>query len=300
MRRSFLLVLVFSAVAIGLAIGISTAHSGRGVFAKSSRVAPNAAAVSGSGSSAAAQDNARIIQFASNPDPVPPFLVNDLDGAAISTAAWHGKVVILNFWATWCPPCREEIPEMIELAKRYKDRLLIIGVSLDDSPPPAVKQFALQMGMNYPIVMASHELIAEYGGVPALPTSFIINTEGRVVQKHVGLYPVDVYDEEVRSLLGLPVDATVQTFKDTGQIFLKNAALATELPGVDMSHLTPEQKRAALKRLNSETCQCGCGLTLAQCRINDTSCPISLKLAHQIVKEIAAGQSPPPAPHAGK
>jgi hypothetical protein len=84
------------------------------------------------------------------------------------------------------------------------------------------------------------------------------------------------------------VDATIETFEDTGQIFLKNAVLATELPNVDFTGLNPAQKKTALKRMNSETCDCGCTLTLAQCRINDTSCPVSKKLAAQVVKEIAS------------
>jgi len=97
----------------------------------------------------------------------------------------------------------------------------------------------------------------------------------------------------VRSLLGLPVDATIETFEDTGQIFLKNAVLATELPNVDFTGLNSEQKRVALKRMNSETCDCGCTLTLAQCRINDTSCPVSKKLAAKVVKEVASNAAPP-------
>jgi hypothetical protein len=148
--------------------------------------------------------------------------------------------------------------------------------------------------------MASREIIQEYGGVPALPTSFVVNTEGKVVQKHVGLYPTFVYETEARSLLGMPVEASVETFKDEGQIFLKNAALATELPDVDFKGLTPELKKVALKRLNSESCDCGCRLTLAQCRINDSLCPISKKLAAKVVAEVSSpspSTSPaPPAP----
>ena len=273
----------------GIAIGIAAAHSRRAV-ANSDFAGSKAAR---SNPSAEAKDpQERVILFASNPIPAPPFLVTDLNGQAISTADWHGKVVLLNFWATWCPPCRQEIPEMIDLASRYKDRLQIIGVSMDDGPPEEVRQFAKEMGINYPIIMWSREIVREYGGVPGLPTSFVINPEGRVVQKHVGLYSQDVYESEVRALLGLPVNATVQTFQDTGQIFLKNASLATELPGVDFKGLNEDQKRLALKRLNSQTCDCGCTLTLAECRINDTSCPISHQLAAQIVKEIREGGHP--------
>ena len=227
---------------------------------------------------------------------MPAFLVNDLDGNPVSTAAWKGKVVFVNFWATWCPPCRAEIPVLIDLANRYKDRLQIVGVSVDDDDPADVKQFAKQAGINYPIVMADRAIVAEYGGVAALPTLFVVSPEGNVVQKHEGLYSNALYEAEVRLLLGLPVDATIETFEDTGQIFLKNAALATELPNVDFTGLNPEQKKAALKRMNSETCDCGCKLTLAQCRINDTSCPVSKKLAAQVVKEIASNTATPAPP----
>jgi thiol-disulfide isomerase/thioredoxin len=240
-------------------------------------------------------DVPKVIRFARDPAPAPPFLLNDLDGNAISTAAYRGKVVIVNFWATWCPPCRDEIPEMIALANRYKDRLQIIGVSMDDAPPAEVRQFARAEKMNYPIVMTSPQLEDEYGGVAALPTSFIVDTNGRVVQKHMGLYPEEVYDNEIRALLGLHVDLPVETFVDTGQIFLKNVARATELPGVDFKGLTPEQKKIVLKRLNSELCTCGCKLTIAQCRMNDTSCATSQALAAKIIREVRDGaKSPPP------
>ena len=139
-------------------------------------------------------------------------------------------MVIVNFWATWCPPCREEIPGLIALQNKYKDRLQIIGVSMDEDDPPAyVKVFADKAGINYPVVMGA-EIAKEYGGVPALPTSFVVNTDGRVVQKHVGLLEPEVIENEVRALLGLPVSSKIETFADTGQIFLKNAERATELP----------------------------------------------------------------------
>ncbi|HKV06367.1 MAG TPA: TlpA disulfide reductase family protein [Candidatus Acidoferrales bacterium] len=229
-----------------------------------------------------------VIRFASNPSPVPPFLTNDLDGNIISTAQWHGKVVLLNFWATWCPPCREEIPELIELSGRYKDRLQIVGISEDDSPPDQVREFAASMGINYPVVMAGRVMEDEYGGVPALPTSFLVNQDGGVVLKHVGLYPIEVYDREIRALLGMPVNLPIQKFEDTGQIFLKNAARATALPGVDFKGLTQDQTRAALKRMNSDGCTCGCKLTIAQCRISEPDCDTSTKLAADIVHSIRA------------
>jgi len=243
-------------------------------------------------------DDDSVIRFASNPQPAPPFLLQDLDGNVVSTAQWQGKVVLLNFWATWCPPCRQEIPILVDLAKKYKDNLLIVGVSVDDGSPDAVREFAKAFHMNYPVVMWSHELVSEYGGVPALPTTFLINKDGRVVQKHEGLYPPEVYDTEVRALMGLPVNVKIETFEDTGQIFLKNAMRATELPDVDFSGLSPEQKKAALKKLNSEGCTCGCRLTLAQCRINDTSCVRSRGLAAKVIQDIKDAGPAPPSPSA--
>jgi thiol-disulfide isomerase/thioredoxin len=267
-----------------------------GVSASAASAEPTASAAAAandqSGSGDASLESVRKIRFVRNPAPMPPFLVNDLTGQVISSAALHGKVVILNFWATWCPPCQEEIPEMIHLAGKYKDRLLIVGISMDDASPQEVAQFARHAGMNYPIVMGSGALSQEYGGVPALPTSFVVDTNGGVVQKHIGLYPEEVYDNEIRALLGMPVNATIETFEDTGQIFLKNAALATDLPGVDFSGLTPDQKKLALKEMNSRSCTCGCKLTIAQCRINDSACDTSKALANKIVADIRAGRNP--------
>ncbi len=247
-------------------------------------------------------DTLPVIRFVKNPEAAPPLRARDLSGAAVSVTDWNGKVVLVNFWATWCPPCREEIPELIALQKQFKDRLQIVGISEDDDPAEDVLKFAQQKGINYPVVMSTPELIAAYGGVPALPTTFVIDTQGRVVQKHAGLYPMDSYVRDIRALLGLPVDARIETFVDTGQVFLKNAANATELPGVNLAGLTPEQKKRALHRLNAESCTCGCPLTLSQCRVNDTECPVSTKLAAQVVKEVVRGGKPGgvPAPVAGK
>lgn len=239
-----------------------------------------------------------VIRFVKDPEMAPPLETRDILGKPVTKDNWAGKVVIVNFWATWCPPCRVEIPELIKLKKEYADRLEIVGISEDDDPPESVLKFARQKGMTYPIVMSTPELIESYGGVPALPTSFLIDTQGRVVQKHSGLYPIESYDREIRSLLGMPTDARVETFVDTGQVFLKNAANATELPGVSFKGLTAEQKRRALRRMNSENCTCGCDLTISQCRVNDTECPVSGGLAAKIVKQASGRGKLPRTPPA--
>ena len=234
--------------------------------------------------------NVPTIRFVKNPQPVPAFTILSLDGQTISPAHLDGKVVLLNFWATWCPPCREEIPDLIELQDKYGGRLQIIGLSVDTGSQETVKRFVQERKINYPVAIASPELEAKFGGVMGLPTSFLVDTEGRVVQKHVGLHDPVLYDREIRVLLNLPVEAKIETFEDTGQVLLANAKNATELPGVDLSKLTLAQKKAALRQLNEQKCTCGCSLTLAQCRINDTSCPVSPGLAQEIVEKVAAGR----------
>ncbi len=240
-----------------------------------------------------------VIRFVRDPDPAPDFQLKDLAGKDLSLASAHGKVILLNFWDTWCGPCRAEIPSLIELQNRYKDRLQIIGLVVDDDDPDVVKQVADSEGINYPVALATDNLRIAYGGIPALPTLFVINNEGRIVQKHVGLYNPALYETEVRALLDLPIAARVETFQDTGEIFLKHADRATMLPGVSMAKLTPEQRLVALHRFNAEFCPCGCKLTLAQCRIIDTPCTLSRDRAAAIVEEILASgeqsKTPPPA-----
>jgi hypothetical protein len=146
------------------------------------------------------------------------------------------------------------------------------------------------------VALATVPVRLAYGGIGALPTVFVIDTEGRVVQKHVGLFNPVLYETEVRALLDMPVAVRVETFDDTGEIFLKHADRATMLPGVDTSALTPEQRAAALHKFNAESCDCGCKFTLAQCRIYDPACQISKERTSAIVKEASAsGQKPNPA-----
>jgi thiol-disulfide isomerase/thioredoxin len=231
-----------------------------------------------------------VIRFVRDPDPAPGFKVKDLEGKDLSLEALKGKVVLLNFWATWCGPCRAEIPSLIELQNRYKDHMQIVGMVVDDDDEDAIRDVVKTESINYPVALAPPQVRMDYGGIAALPTVFIINTEGRVVQKHVGLFNPVLYETEVRALLGMPINAKVETFEDTGEIFLKHADRASMLPGVNMAHLTPEQRAAALHKLNAEACSCGCKFTLAQCRIYDPPCTVSRDRAAAIVKEVSAAK----------
>jgi thiol-disulfide isomerase/thioredoxin len=226
------------------------------------------------------------LRFFKDPATVPDFTVVDLDGRRVSLADARGKVVIVNFWATWCPPCRAEIPALVALQEKYRDRLLIIGISEDEGGPEMVKQYVAEQKINYPVALTTPEVSRLFPGVGALPTSFIIDREQRIVQKHVGMLNPLTTELETRSLAGLPVNATIEKVDKLQPAKLDNAA-ATDIPGVDLKPLSPAQRVAALTKLNSEGCTCGCELTLAKCRIDDPSCGVSLPLARQIVQQIA-------------
>jgi thiol-disulfide isomerase/thioredoxin len=248
-------------------------------------------------SSSPAQDQQPVIRFVRNPDPAPDFKLTGLDGKLVSLADTHGKVVLVNFWATWCGPCRAEIPDLIALQEKYKDHLQILGLAVDDDDQDAMQEFVKKFGINYPVAVATDKIRFQYGGIPALPTSFVLDSEGRIVQKHEGLRDPILYETEVRSLIGLSIgNVKVETFEDTGQIFLKNAERASELPGVDLTKLTPEQKTVALHKFNAETCTCGCTFTLAQCRIYDRNCATSKAATTKIIAALTHPTPPKSAP----
>jgi len=228
------------------------------------------------------------LRLLTSPTPLPSFTFHDLDGRPISSESLRDKVTIVNFWATWCPPCRAEIPDLIALQNKYRDQLQIIGVSQDETGPEVVRQFAAEQRMNYPIVMSTPEIERVFTGIYALPTSFIIDRHAQIVQKHVGMLSAATTEGETRLLAGLSVDATVEYVEDETKVLIKNAAQATKIPGVDLDHLSPAAKAAALTQMNADHCTCGCALTLAACRINDPTCSISLPLAKKIAAAAAA------------
>jgi thiol-disulfide isomerase/thioredoxin len=251
----------------------------------------------------AAKAQLPVIRFVKDPDPAPDFQVKDIDGKEVSLSAYKGKVILLNFWATWCGPCRAEIPGLVDLQNKYKDRLQIIGMAVDEDDDTELRQIIKSESINYPVAMTPGKIRMDYGGIAALPTLFVLNADGKVVQKHVGLYDPALYETEVRALLALPINARVETFNDTGEIFLKHADRATMLPGVNTEGMTPEQRAVVLKKFNAEACSCGCKYTLAQCRIYDPACAVSKARTGAIVKEVSAGggqakPATPPEPEA--
>jgi cytochrome c biogenesis protein CcmG/thiol:disulfide interchange protein DsbE len=131
----------------------------------------------------------------------PDFALPQPDGPDLRLSSYRGKVVLLDFWATWCDPCREEIPHLVELQQRYGDRgLQVIGVSMDDSADP-VRPFYQQFHMNYPVVMGTAKTGELYGGVLGLPITFLIDRDGRIYSKHIGATDAAVFEKEIKSLL---------------------------------------------------------------------------------------------------
>jgi thiol-disulfide isomerase/thioredoxin len=130
----------------------------------------------------------------------PVWELKDLDGKLVKSSDFDGKVVILDFWATWCPPCKAEIPGFIELQKKYGEKgLVVVGVSLDEGGISVVKQFINQFGINYPIVMGNIKTMEDFGG-KAIPTTFIIDRGGKIVAKHVGFAPKQTFENEIAPL----------------------------------------------------------------------------------------------------
>ncbi|MFQ5867738.1 MAG: TlpA disulfide reductase family protein [bacterium] len=135
----------------------------------------------------------------------PDFTLSKLDGNSLTLSDFKGKVIILNFWATWCPPCRMEIPDFVELYEKYKDEgLLIIGVNLDGGDSRSVKQFLEKYKINYPIVLGNVKVTEDYGGIRAIPTTFVIDRNGNIREKYVGYRPRATFEDQAKKLLEIP------------------------------------------------------------------------------------------------
>jgi peroxiredoxin len=131
------------------------------------------------------------------PLPAPDFTLTDLSGQPLTMSSYRGNVVLLDFWATWCAPCREEIPRLIDLQNKYRDDgLQVIGVSMDDGADP-VRDFYQHFKMNYPVVMGTAKTGEQYGGVLGLPIAFVIGRDGNISKKHIGATDIAVLEKEV-------------------------------------------------------------------------------------------------------
>ncbi|MBI1798259.1 MAG: TlpA family protein disulfide reductase [Candidatus Eisenbacteria bacterium] len=131
----------------------------------------------------------------------PPFTIHTLDGKSVRLSDLHGRPVILDFWATWCGPCRSSMPHLSAMQSRYRDRgLVVIGVSMDDEDAKFVRHFADRMGLTFRVALAEDPLIDAYGPITALPTAIYIGRDGRIVRRVVGYIDAETMEAYVREL----------------------------------------------------------------------------------------------------
>ena len=157
----------------------------------------------------------------------PDFTLTDANGTPVKLSDYRGKVVILNFWATWCGPCRIEIPWFEEFEQEYKSKgLEIIGVAMDDDGWSAIKPYIAEHKMNYRVLLGNDSVSQLYGGVDAMPTTFMIGRDGRFAfEPHIGLAGKDEYLSEIQSLLGIKqTNASRRVMPDLPAVLFPRAA----------------------------------------------------------------------------
>ena len=142
----------------------------------------------------------------------PDFSLESLDGKNVRLSDLRGKAVLLNFWATWCAPCKIEMPWFVELQNQYgREGLQVVGVAMDDASKEDIAKFAKEMGVNYPILIGKESVGDQYGGIPALPETFFIGRDGKMVDKIIGLKGKGEIEESVKKSLNTQPAANSQT-----------------------------------------------------------------------------------------
>ena len=143
-------------------------------------------------------------KLAASGNAAPDFTVTDINGRKLSLSDYKGKVVLLDFWATWCTPCRDEIPHFVEMQEKYGPQgFQVIGISMDDDAKP-VREFYDKFKINYPVALGNDKLAQSFGGVLGLPVNFLIDRDGRIVAKYLGATDTSVFDKAVGDLLAKP------------------------------------------------------------------------------------------------
>lgn len=134
--------------------------------------------------------------------PAPEFSLQDVNGIEVKLSDFKNKVVIIDFWATWCPPCRQEIPHFIGLYSQYKGQgLEIIGIALDTKGAKVVPLFVEQNSINYAVLLGNQDVADLYGGIAAIPTTFIVDREGNISKKYIGYNDKEVFERDIKELL---------------------------------------------------------------------------------------------------
>jgi peroxiredoxin len=132
------------------------------------------------------------------------FTLQTTEGKTLKLSDYKGKVVIVDFWATWCPPCRKGIPDLIDLKKKYGSKgLEVIGISVDTDTKADVVPFVKDHGINYPVVYGNQNVYQQYGGISAVPTSFVLDKAGKIIASYEGLTTKETYESHIKKLLNI-------------------------------------------------------------------------------------------------
>jgi peroxiredoxin len=144
--------------------------------------------------------------------PAPDFELQSLEGKAIKLSDFRGKAVVVNFWATWCEPCRLEMPWFVDLQKKYgPEGLQILGISEDeDAKPDEIGKFAKDLGVNYPVLLGKDSVAEDYGGIPFLPVTVFVDRNGKIVDKVFGLKGRSEIEDTIKKALATKTIAQVQ------------------------------------------------------------------------------------------
>lgn len=156
----------------------------------------------GEAASVESGSTAEAAQTVASTEAAPDFALETADGDVVRLSDYTGEVVLVNFWATWCGPCKIEMPWFIEFQRKYKDRgFRVIAISLDEEGWDVVRPYAEDLQANFPIVLGDKKTEEAFGGVAALPTTFIIDKQGIIHNRHTGLVSKGDYEDEIESLL---------------------------------------------------------------------------------------------------
>jgi thiol-disulfide isomerase/thioredoxin len=221
----------------------------------------------------------------------PAFTLTDIFGRTLTLSQYRGKVVLLDFWATWCGPCRSEIPGFIQLQKAYAGQgFQIIGISEDQGGVAPVLQFYQQEGLDYRVALDNGKVSELYGGIIGLPTTFLIGRDGRIYEKVPGAVGADYFEPGMKTLLATSPTTEAKSFQpmegSEGAEVETPAEVNSPVPGIDVSKLTKAELAQYEELLSKQKCSCGCQMSVLECRKTDPGCATSRQQAQDILQKM--------------
>ncbi|MGH9445201.1 MAG: TlpA disulfide reductase family protein [Terriglobia bacterium] len=226
-----------------------------------------------------------------NDPAAPAFSLTDIFGQKLSLDQYRGKVVLLDFWATWCGPCRSEIPGFVQLQNTYaRQGFRIIGISEDDGGVKPVIDFYKQFRLNYPVAIDNDGKVGElYGGIIGLPTTFLIGRDGHIYEKVPGAVGAEFFEPGIQTLLAASPQTEVKNFEAPAESEAAQVETPAEVnspvTGIDVTKLSKSALAKYENQLSKEKCQCGCGMSVLQCRRVDPACGTSRQQAQEAMQE---------------